>query len=110
MHKNSKIWDLFKVMMLHTLKQNYFDHIFEQDAMNIAILSLKIPVIHTPSTMNWLCGASLPLFDKANNQWVSPLEPHVPISVAHLVASSSKLDYHGENITYYELYKKIGLK
>ncbi len=109
MHKDSRIWSKFRETMLYTLKQDYFDHIFDQDAMNIAILNSMIPVIYTPSTMNWLCAASLPLYDRINKRWVTPQVPNHSVSVAHLIASNSYVDFNGTQIKWYEYYKKMGI-
>ena len=109
MHKNSKIWSQFKLAILQYLKQNYFHHMFDQEAMNMAILGLRIPVIYTPSTMNWLFGAALPLRDNLSNNWITPSEPHRQISVAHLIMSNAYADQENK-LTWYDLYKKMGIE
>jgi hypothetical protein len=107
LHRNSTFWELFKETMLRTLKHG-FSHMCEQDAMNVAILEWSELPVTLPSTMNWLCGLSLPEFDSDRVRFVRPQYPFEPISVLHLIASGSQVEVNGEIVSWYALYQRLG--
>lgn len=108
MHRDSALWRLYRQNVIHALGRSR-DHMLEQDAMNVAIWQSRLAVRNMPSTHNWLCSASLPLFDKRSRQWVRPIFPHLPISVLHLAGSNSKAMIRGRVTKMYELYRQMGM-
>jgi hypothetical protein len=105
MSHESLIWDRFNSNLLKSLSFPY-DGIREQDAMNVAIVDSGMNVGVAPSVMNWICSASLPLFEPSIGKWVQPSYPYAPISVLHLTMSNTLSDMNGEKMTYYEYYKR----
>jgi hypothetical protein len=106
-HK-SKIWEKYRDNLVRASQTSY-NHIKEQDAMNIAIVENGMNVCIAPSTMNWLCSARFPMFDPSSKRWFRPSFPHVPISVLHLTASNASITLEGKTMTVYEYYKSQGL-
>ena len=108
MHRASRVWDWFRQALAFSFSHGY-NHMREQDALNIAILKSGIkPVLLSP-TMNWLCAMALPKRDAANGLFLRPDHPHVPLSVLHLIASESLLKIGAETIRWYDLYRRLGL-
>jgi lipopolysaccharide biosynthesis glycosyltransferase len=109
MHTQSQIWNGFQKTMGQALMYSY-DHMREQDAMNIAVFySGQEPVI-LPSTMNWLCSLTKPpKYDPETQRFVRPGPPQVPISVMHLICSGSEMTYNGTKMKWYDFYKLINL-
>jgi len=104
----SDIWENYKNNLAKTLQTSY-NHIKEQEAMNVAIAESGMNVCTAPSTMNWLCASKFPMYDTSSRRWVRPSFPHIPISVLHLTASNSVINLEGKTMTIYEYYKIKGL-
>ena len=108
MNAESEIWDYFQQELSYAFRHE-FNHMREQDALNVAIFKWgKTPEI-LPATMNWLCGLGVPHFDEATGRYVQPQYPFNPISVFHLIASNSVVEVNGEEISCYELYQRVGI-
>jgi lipopolysaccharide biosynthesis glycosyltransferase len=107
MHRDSDLWGLFKAELLNTFAYEY-NHMREQDALNVAIVNWNGTAINLPATMNWLCALSLPERDPESGDFVRPVYPHSPISVLHLIMSQSQVELDGVTIPFYELYKRRG--
>jgi hypothetical protein len=97
MHRESEVWQHYQSNVQRAIQSGY-DHMKEQDAMNIAILQSNMQVCVAPAFMNWLCSVSFPGFDAQSSRWVRPVWPHIPISVLHLTNSNTVLQ--GETRTY----------
>jgi len=108
MHCLSPIWSIYKKELMFTFEHR-FDHMREQDALNVSLLRWCGEPFNLPATMNWLCALSLPKKDEKTNTFVRPVYPHWPISVLHLIMSNSKVEVDREEITFYELYQRMGL-
>lgn len=109
MHRDSMVWEFFQAALNQALSHPY-NHMREQDAMNVAIVNSSVEPVILPSTMNWLCAlAKPPKFNPQTRRFVRPGPPQVPISVMHLVCSESELNYKGRLMKWYDFYKQIGL-
>lgn len=109
MHRESRIWNYFQKALIQGLAHPY-DHMREQDAMNVAVTySHQEPVI-LPSTMNWLCSLTKPpKYNPKTRRFVRPDPPQIPISVMHLICSENKMNYNGRTMKWYDFYKLINL-
>ena len=107
MHRSSPLWEIFKQELMSVFKHS-FDHMREQDALNISLLRWGQEPVNLPATMNWLCALSIPLQDNDTGAFVRPVYPHWPISVLHLIMSQSPVEVDGEKISFYQLYQRLG--
>ncbi len=107
MHRASPVWAFFKKELMSVFSHK-FDHMREQDALNISLLRWGGEPVNLPATMNWLCALSLPLQDPDTGAFVRPIYPHWPISVLHLIMSQSQVEVDGRKIDFYELYQQLG--
>lgn len=105
LHAESSFWELFQGKLLFALKHP-FNHMREQDAMNMAIIDWPNPAFVLPATMNWLCAVSMPKLDEGAGRFVRPQYPYEPISVLHLICSHSNVEYNGQTIRWYDLYRQ----
>jgi hypothetical protein len=106
MHRDSEVWSLFKSELMKTFSFR-FDHMREQDALNIAILKWGGMPVNLPATMNWLCALSIPERDPESGAPIRPIYPHWPISVLHLIMSQSPVRVDGVQMPFYELYLRM---
>jgi lipopolysaccharide biosynthesis glycosyltransferase len=103
MHKDCATWTSYR-RNLELAMQGGFDHMAEQDAMNVSIVQDQMNTIVAPTIMNWLCSISVPAFDNSSQRFVRPEYPFLPISVLHLTNSSAVLP--GSNMTFYQFYQQ----
>jgi hypothetical protein len=86
---DSPIWSVWPKLMAAALSSerttNYF--FAEQTAMNVALLSGKVPFARLPSLHNWLLTGALPRV-AANGDLVHPDFPHEPLGIIHRAAGS----------------------
>ncbi len=106
MHRQSPLWAFYEENVRRAVATPY-NHMKEQDAMNVAIVQSGLEVHTAHPVMNWLCSISFPRFARQVNRWVRPESPHVPISVLHLTNSNDPSAPDG--LTFYEVYKQQGL-
>jgi hypothetical protein len=106
-HRDSTFWGIFKDELRHG-QEFGFSHLREQDAMNVALLKWGEQPAILPSTMNWLCGLSVPEHNLDTGRFVRPVLPHEPISVMHLICSQSDVEINGKPMKWYELYRRLG--
>jgi hypothetical protein len=108
MHRDALIWDYYRANLERAMKTP-FDHMKEQDAMNVAIMQSGMKVCDLTPLYNWLCSASQPVFSQELQRWVRPIAPREVVSVLHLAASGSSLMVNGKMTKVYELYRRLGL-
>ncbi|MEJ2041105.1 MAG: hypothetical protein P8X55_19580 [Desulfosarcinaceae bacterium] len=107
MHHASPVWEIFKKELMSVFSHN-FDHMREQDALNVSLLRWGGEPVNLPATMNWLCALSLPQRDPDSDAFARPIYPHWPISVLHLIMSQSPVEVDGGKISFYQLYQRLG--
>jgi hypothetical protein len=83
-----------------------FDHMRDQDALNVAISECGVRPMD--STLNWLCSLALPM-RHPSGRWLAPDQSGREIAVAHLTNSAVSVRVQGRQMTYYELYRMMGL-
>lgn len=108
LHRDSPVWDRYR-QNLELSMTTGFDHLKEQDALNLAILQSPEGATVAPPTMNWLCSVSLPKLSEPSGRWVRPAFPFEPISVLHLTNSNGPMELFGEQLSRYEFYLYLGL-
>ncbi len=107
MHRDSLVWEAYQTNIRRAILTE-FDHMKEQDAMNIAIFQTG-QVCIAPAIMNWLCSISFPAFDSETSCWVRPAWPQLAIPVLHLTNSNNVISVNAENMTFYQAYRLKGL-
>jgi lipopolysaccharide biosynthesis glycosyltransferase len=108
LHRDSLIWEKYQANLSHAVK-TAFDHMKEQDAMNLAIVQNEMQVCGAPTIMNWLCSISFPRFNREVSRWVRPTWPALPLSVLHLTNSNTLVPGRQDGISFYQLYRQEGL-
>lgn len=107
MHRDSLVWAAYQANVRNAI-QTEFDHMKEQDAMNVAIFQTG-QVCVAPAIMNWLCSISFPAFDSKTSRWVRPSWPQLAIPILHLTNSNTVIPDNLQKMTYYQAYRLKGL-
>ncbi|MGE0722720.1 MAG: hypothetical protein AB7O45_00010 [Alphaproteobacteria bacterium] len=86
-----------------------FSHVrmYDQDALNVAILDLG-RFVRAPTTMNWMCSWALPVRGE-DGTWRHPDHPREPIYTLHLTNSEVMHTIDGRRERLYDHYRRIGL-
>jgi hypothetical protein len=105
MPARSPIWKLYRANLERALSFPY-DRMREQDALNVAIAEVGARAM--PSTLNWLCSLAMPVRGPAG-RWLTPDGTGRVIDVAHLTNSGDQVTYQGRSLSYFELYREMGL-
>jgi hypothetical protein len=93
---------------LEVAMRGEYHHLLEQDCLLLATLEAGKAVIG-PSILNWLCAAALPEFNEAEKRWMRPDYPYLPIGALHLTNSFDKAPVIGEEMTWYDVYRRLKL-
>jgi hypothetical protein len=102
----SPIWARYR-RNLHKALRVAFDNMLEQDALNVSIQEVG-GCLRAPSSMNWLCSLALPV-KRNDGTWCNPGNPLEPIYVAHLTNSQTPVVSAAGTVTWYDLYRDMGL-
>jgi hypothetical protein len=105
MPAGSPVWARYRANLERALTFP-FDKMAEQDSLNIAIQ--ETAVLSLPSTYNWLCSLAIPAV-VADRGVFTPDETGRRILVAHLTNSGDPIGPPDNNLTFYELYERLGL-
>src|SRR5262249_9466135 len=105
MPSRSPIWARYQAHLQVAIGQP-FDHLREQDSLNLAIFELGAR--RMPSTLNWLCSLAL-LIRVSQNRWVTPDDSQRTVQVAHLTNSEHDVPHKGRIVQQLEVYRENGL-
>ncbi len=83
LRRNSPSWAIYGEMIAQGLSRSV-QPLAEQQGLNIAIRTGRIPVAAMPQNCNYIMNQSLPAFDTKRNLFVFPKPPHDAIGVLHL--------------------------
>jgi len=83
LRRDSPSWAIYGEMIEAGLSRGVHP-LVEQQALNIAIRSGKIPVAPQPMTSNYALNRGLPCIDTHNHRFVMPRPPHESIGILHL--------------------------
>jgi lipopolysaccharide biosynthesis glycosyltransferase len=108
MSATARGWECYKKRIEQSVT-GPFNHMAEQDAMNVAICEDKLKLVVAPSIMNWLCMNALPGFDSKTNRYVRGEYPFLPISVLHLNNSMAIIPGEPPGTTQYKIYQRLKL-
>jgi hypothetical protein len=106
-HRTSTVWSSFRRNVERAVQTPYH-HTKEQDALNVAIFENNMAVSVLPTTYNWICSLSRPIYSSAMRCWVRPTEPHTTVHVLHLTASTMMVETSGVRQPMYEVYRMLG--
>jgi len=109
LHRDSVIWEAYR-QNLERAMQTPYDHMKEQDALNMAIWQTGMQVYALSAIYNWLCSVSVPILAPDSRRWVRPAPPHVELSVLHFTNPSAQLQVDGQTMSLYEYYCALGME
>jgi hypothetical protein len=108
MHRDSLIWNSYRVNLERAMRTP-FDHMKEQDAMNVAIMQNGGKAVNLSALFNWLCSAAQPVFSEPLKRWVRPWPPQEVVSVLHLAAVDADIVLDGKKAKMRDYYVRLGL-
>ena len=82
LRRNSPSWAIYAEMIEQGLSRSV-QTLAEQQGLNLAIRTGRIPVATMPQTCNYTMNQGLPAFDTKRNLFVFPKPPRDPIGVLH---------------------------